>query len=162
MVCSGIRPRLEDVKPEVRELGLDGDMWKVVVKCWQSEPRKRGSSAQLCDGLAGAAMRKAQVKRQVTQRVAALTPPRIVQISSPLVPTENGKLRKRPSPRPHPHSHSDSSVLRQNALLHSSPPVLKQPLQSSPESASKSTAKSWLHPRGHHPRLIRGDRSVPL
>ena len=47
----GIRPHLDDVKPEARALGLDGAMWDVVQRSWKQDPQERWTAMELSEKL---------------------------------------------------------------------------------------------------------------
>lgn len=52
LVCErGIRPRLEEVRPEVKAAGLTGPMWQVVENCWRQVPKERWTANRLCEEL---------------------------------------------------------------------------------------------------------------
>ena len=109
MICGGIRPLLEDFKPETRVLGLDSEMWAVATRCWHPDASKRCSAAQLCEKLAS--MTSQWENPRVARPATVPTPVQAAKhslVGSSTVPSESGKLRKRPSPSIQPGSYARS------------------------------------------------------
>ncbi|KIP07762.1 hypothetical protein PHLGIDRAFT_60252, partial [Phlebiopsis gigantea 11061_1 CR5-6] len=64
LVCErSIRPKFDDVRPEVVKLGLNDAMWELVENCWRQNPKERWTVAQLRDGLQDLLDAKSQPRR---------------------------------------------------------------------------------------------------
>lgn len=109
MVCAAVRPRLEDVAPKARALGLDGDMWSIVTKCWDQDSSQRYFAAELCERLN-------VLRHWSLQPAVAFDAPRMFQV--PGTPYELTPSTSVSAPQPPATSREEYTLVSSSPRLH--------------------------------------------